>query len=151
VPTDPLAGSAWSSAQTVEGFARGRPNEVLLRYAAEERERRPHGVLLDIGCGAGRNAVPLAESGWRVLGTDLSWPMLVAAHSRSTALQPGRLDVALAPMEPLPVRSRSVDLIVAHGIWNLARSSQQFRRAVHEAARVAKPVVRLHIFAEHLR
>jgi 2-polyprenyl-3-methyl-5-hydroxy-6-metoxy-1,4-benzoquinol methylase len=39
---------------------------------------------LDIGCGAGRNAIPLARLGWNVVGTDLSWPLLCAAANRTT-------------------------------------------------------------------
>src|SRR5439155_12846883 len=102
------------------------------------------GCVLDIGCGAGRNALPLARLGWKVLGTDLSWPMLRAAATRT---HEHRLDdllhVVLAPMECLPVRDRSVDLVIAHGIWNLARSAAQVRRVLDEAARGAKPAAGL--------
>src|SRR4029453_13950382 len=96
--------------------------------------------LLDIGCGAGRNAVPLALQGWSVTGVDLWWPMLHAAAARAQVDLAGRpLHLMLAPMEHLPIQSRSMDFIVAHGIWNLARTTAQFRSAVGEAARVATP------------
>ncbi len=49
-------------------------------------------------------------------------------------------------MDRLPVGDGSVDFIVAHGIWNLARSSAEFRRAVAEAARVARPGASLFVF-----
>ena len=49
-------------------------------------------------------------------------------------------------MHALPVRDRSIDLIVAHGIWNLARSGAEFRGAVAEAARVAAPGAALFVF-----
>ena len=86
--------------------------------------------MLDLGCGAGRNAVPLARLGWTVVGTDLSWPMLgaAAARRREDRLD-DRLHLVLAPMESIPARDRSFDLVIAHGIWNLARSAAQFRRA----------------------
>ena len=35
-----------------------------MRYAHAERARRPFTRILDIGCGAGRNAGPLAEAGF---------------------------------------------------------------------------------------
>ena len=144
---DPLAGTNWSAAGTVSGFARSAPNEVLMRFAGLEAVRNPGGRALDVGCGAGRNAVPLAASGWSVLGLDLSWPMLVAASARGTeaGLQ-DRLTWALAPMDQLPVADRSVDLIIAHGIWNLAPSTELFRRAVDEASRVARPSAGLFVF-----
>jgi len=144
---DPLAGTPWSDPATVEGFARSEPNAVLMEYAAQLAAGHPGGRALDIGCGAGRNAVPLARLGWRVLGTDLSVPMLAAAHARAGAgLDPGRLDVALAPMQALPVRSSSIDLVIAHGIWNLATTGAQFRAGVREAARVARPGAALFVF-----
>jgi tellurite methyltransferase len=35
-------------------------------------DRLPPGRALDVACGAGRNAILLAERGWRVLGVDIS-------------------------------------------------------------------------------
>ncbi len=119
-----------------------------MRFAAEELARlgRP-AMALDIGCGAARNAAPLAAMGWDVIGTDLSWPMLKAARAREVpGPSPGRLTFCLAPMEQLPVPDRCADLIIAHGIWNLARSATQFRAAVREAARVARPRAALFVF-----
>src|SRR5688500_18475938 len=57
-----------------------------------------------------------------------------------------RLAVALAPMDVAPAPDRSFDLVVAHGIWNLARSAAELRRAVMEAARVARRDARLFVF-----
>ena len=140
---DPLAGSQWTAPQTVAGFAKSAPNPVLMDYAARQRARSAPAWALDIGCGAGRNAVPLAGSGWHIVGTDLSWPMLQAAAERDAG---GHLHLVRAPMHTVPLRSRSVDLIVAHGIWNLARSVLEFRQAVTEGARVAKHGAALFVF-----
>ena len=143
----PLAGSPWSTPDTVAGFVRSPPNDVLLSAATTALDRVEDRRLLDIGCGAGRNAVPLARMGWNVLGIDLSWPMLVAARDRAANDdERGRLCLAMAPMDHLPVRTSSVDFIVAHGIWNLAPSVATFRRAVAEAARVARPGAALFVF-----
>ena len=144
---DPLAGSQWSAPATVAGFAQSAPNAVLLPFAEQELKRSTGAQALDIGCGAGRNALPLARLGWSVLGTDLSWPMLSAAATRAREEHlDNRFRGVLAPMESLPARDRSVDLVIAHGIWNLARSAAQFRAAVDEAARVAKPGAGLFVF-----
>lgn len=40
----------------------------------------------------------------------------------------------------------TVDLVIAHGIWNLARSSAQFRAGVQEAARVSRKGAALFLF-----
>jgi SAM-dependent methyltransferase len=145
--SDPLSGSAWSSESTVTGFATSPPNDTLLAFAAAERLRVPDGRAIDIGCGAGRNTIPLARQGWHVLGTDLSRPMLATAIARNAAEAPSaHAQFALAPMDTLPTRGRAFDLVVAHGIWNLARSAAEFRRAVDEAARVAAPGAALFVF-----
>jgi hypothetical protein len=57
-----------------------------------------------------------------------------------------RLHLVLAPMESIPAKDRMFDLVIAHGIWNLARSAAQFRRALDETARVAKPGAALFVF-----
>lgn len=125
------------------GFAQSAPNPTLIHYATRQQRSATPLRVLDIGCGAGRNAVPLARAGAYVIGTDLSWPMLRAAADRDAG---DRLHLALAPMQALPVRDRCIDLIVAHGIWNLARSDREFRQAIAEAARVARRGAALFVF-----
>jgi SAM-dependent methyltransferase len=120
-------------------------NATLLQIGA--REWRPSARLLDIGCGAARNALPLAQAGWHVVGTDLSLPMLAGAATRAAdAHLTSGMRLVLAPMDHLPLAPHSFDFIVAHGIWNLARSSDEFRLAVREAARVARPGCALFVF-----
>jgi SAM-dependent methyltransferase len=137
----------WTTPEAVAGFVASPPNEVLMRFAAGVARGLDAPIAIDIGCGAGRNAMPLAESGWRIVGTDLSWPMLAAAARRAREEAPSaRVQFAYAPMEALPIASGAADLVIAHGIWNLAGSAAQFRRAVAEAARVAKPGAALFVF-----
>lgn len=129
----------------MDGFVHSPPNATLLALA--EREWRQSARLLDIGCGAGRNAVPLARAGWSVVGTDLSTPMLAAAAKRlEPEASPARIDLVVAPMDVLPFPADTFDFIVAHGIWNLARSGAEFRRAANEAARVARAGAPLFVF-----
>lgn len=118
-----------------------------MRFAQDELERGGRRRALDLGCGAGRNAIPLARLGWDVVGIDLSAPMLRAAAQRATDDRlDDRLHWVLARMDTLPVPDGRFDLVVAHGIWNLARSAAEFRTALREAARVAKPGAGLFVF-----
>jgi SAM-dependent methyltransferase len=135
--------SPWSEPDVVAGFASALPNRDLMDYAARHHIGSSGRRVLDIGCGAGRNAVPLALSGAIVIGTDVSMPMLQAAHARPADR---RLHLAVAAMDALPVPDRSIDLIVAHGIWNLARSGTEFRGAIAEAARAAAKGAALFVF-----
>jgi ubiquinone/menaquinone biosynthesis C-methylase UbiE len=137
----------WEDAGVVRGFSTAAPNEVLLAFVRTELAREPGLHVLDLGCGAARNAAPMAAEGATVIGTDVAWPMLEAARRRVTdaGLQ-RRVALVRAPMDQLPLADASVDLVVAHGIWNLARSAREFRRAVAEAARVARPGAGLFVF-----
>ena len=59
-----------------------------MRFADEELRRSGSLRVLDIGCGAGRNAIPLARLGCDVFGIDLSWPMFRSALERTRKKRP---------------------------------------------------------------
>lgn len=138
----------WCEPGLVERFRTNAPNEVLMRYARRLQSAAAEPLLaLDIGGGAGRNAVPLAQLGFHVVCVDLAGPMLRAAQiKRRQEETEDTVLLAQSPLAPLPFRDAQFDLIIAHGIWNLANSSLEFRSGVAEAARVAKPGARLFLF-----
>lgn len=83
----------------------------------------------------------------QVVAIDVAWPMLTAARQRAEAAGvAASIALVRAQMDELPLKDASVDLVVAHGIWNLARSGPEFRRAIAEAARVARPGAGLFLF-----
>ncbi len=132
----------WNSPEIVSSFRRSRPSASLLEFSEElasagEQSSKLH--VLDIGCGAGRNSVPLARAGHTVYGIDIAEAMIEAA--REYAVEAGvssRCTFATGQMDDLPLHERCFDLIVAHGVWNLAESEDSFRTAVAEAARLSR-------------
>ena len=60
------------------------PSPEPNRFLAAEAEGLEPGRALDLACGAGRNAVWLAERGWRVAAVDFS-PVALAAARRLAA------------------------------------------------------------------
>lgn len=135
----------WEDPTTVAGFTSASANSKLLTFAQQFLDAGRGTRCLDIGCGAARNAIPLAQLGFQVTATDLSAPMLAAARERINAAGIS-IDLVLAPMAPLPFPNESFDIVVAHGIWNLAQSGVEFREAVKEAARVSRPGAALFLF-----
>lgn len=58
------------------------PDDFIVDFALELKERNSR-TILDIGCGAGRNAVFLAEEGFDVVGLDISVTALKLAEKRA--------------------------------------------------------------------
>lgn len=73
------------------------------------------------------------DPGAAVIGTDVASPRLEAARSRVEAAGlSDRVPLVRAPMDALPLGDASIDLVVAHGVWNLARSATELLRAGFE-------------------
>jgi SAM-dependent methyltransferase len=61
-----------------------RNTEAEVRLLLDEHSLPPGARILDVGCGVGRHAIPLAQAGLRVVGIDLSLGMLRQAQARAT-------------------------------------------------------------------
>lgn len=66
------------------------------------------GKTLEIGCGTGRIAIPMAMTGVDVLGMDISEPMLAECRRKLELVQPveGRLRLVCADMRDFSLRER---------------------------------------------
>jgi SAM-dependent methyltransferase len=87
--------------QTAEGES-GMKHYV----AAAHARHHPHGLVLDLGCGAGHDLVLLAAAGLRAVGVDPSSVLLEAAAQRIKGIPNGLIQ---AVGESLPFRDASFD------------------------------------------
>jgi arsenite methyltransferase len=98
-------------------------------------EIQPGDVVLDLGSGAGLDAILAARAGGRVIGVDMNPVMLEKAreHARAAGVT---VDFRQGALEKIPVEDASVDVILSNGVVNL---SFQKRKVAREMLRVLKP------------
>jgi ubiquinone/menaquinone biosynthesis C-methylase UbiE len=88
-----------TAAYDVEAEITGRETALVPEeQALIERHLRPGGRLLDLGCGAGREAIGFARAGLEVVGIDVAPAMIALARERARA---ERLAIELAVGEAL--------------------------------------------------
>jgi len=118
------------SASVVYGEA--MPTEAELRLLGPLEGKR----VLDLGCGAGHNAVLLAEQGAKVMAVDASTDHLDRARARSEAAGV-RIELHQARLAELPfLRSDSID--AALSVMSLA-TEDDLARVFRQVHRVLKP------------
>jgi SAM-dependent methyltransferase len=115
------------------------------RTAAEvemvvERLGMPPGArLLDLCCGPGRHALPLALLGYRMTGLDLSRPLLDRAADLAADLGQ-RLSLVRADMRRLPFADASFDAVLnLFNAFGYLEDDAQDELVLQEVARVLRP------------
>jgi ubiquinone/menaquinone biosynthesis C-methylase UbiE len=103
-----------------------RPLDVdgVLRHLLDEGS----GTCLEIGCDAGVHAIQVPELGWVPIGADLSAGML--RHAR------GRLPVAQADAERLPIQDDSLPAVIATMVYT---DMPAYPAVLRKVARVLRP------------
>jgi len=96
-------------------------------------------LILDLACGYGRIAIPLAKSGFRVTGIDISNNLIFEAR-RSARRMGAKVDFDTGDMRKLPYPDKSFDKIFC--MWNsfndlLTRQDQV--KTLNEIYRILKP------------
>ena len=116
---------------------RGLPPRVSEQVADRlEAAAGPGARFLEIGAGTGRIALPLHRRGRRVVGIDLSIPMLERYRAKAKAAGLAPPAVMCADATRLPVRDAGVDAVIEVHVLHLIPAWQ---RAVAEVRRVLAP------------
>ncbi len=103
--------------------------EVVRRLVGPSQGER----ILDVGCGTGIFTTDLLEAGSRVVGLDISRPMLMAARGKRGT---SHLDLVQADMLHLPFADGCFDKVVSVTALEFVA---QARQAVDEMFRVVRP------------
>lgn len=101
-------------------------------------------VVLDVGCGAGIDALIAATRvapGGRVIGLDMTPAMLDRARAHAAAMKLDEVEWQQGLMEALPLPDASVDVVLCNGVLNLStrksRALAEMRRVLRSGGRLA--------------
>ena len=119
----------WENAQTV-----GRRDVAFWTRMASAAK----GPVLELGCGTGRIAMPVAKAGATVVGIDRSAPMLDRARARARRARMGsRVQLVRGDIRHLPFPDRTFPLVMApYGILQSLLAERDLARTLEAVARV---------------
>jgi len=119
----------WENAQTV-----GRRDVAFWTRVASAAK----GPVLELGCGTGRIAMPVAKAGATVVGIDRSAPMLDRARARARRARMGsRVQLVRGDIRHLPFPDRTFPLVMApYGILQSLLAERDLARTLEAVARV---------------
>jgi ubiquinone/menaquinone biosynthesis C-methylase UbiE len=129
----------WEPGPLWRAWPRSRDNHFVLARIQDAFPKKAKagtsGRVLDVACGAARNAPALHRRGWQVFGLEPSPAMIVKA--RASALENGApLELFRGIGETLPFRDASFDRVLCESsLDHFANPSQGMR----EMARVLRP------------
>lgn len=131
--------SGWNEMAAVYDRTRAFPGDgerAVTRAVADRLRALGATRVLDLGCGTGRYAVPLAREGVRVVGADRSPEMLAMLASKEGA---DRVRVVRCDAEALPFR-RAFDAVLfshfLHLVPSLAKLAAELARVLVPSAHV---------------
>ncbi len=105
----------WDELHQMDVFRPLYPTESIVRFIKANFPNPANAHILDLGCGAGRHVLFLAEQGYKVTGIDFSQQGLDIAKKR---IEEKRLHAQLSKgsILSLPFQNESFDGIISYGV-----------------------------------
>ena len=122
----------WENARTL-----GRRDVPFWRRVASQVE----GPVLELGCGTGRIAFPLARAGVSLIGIDRSPAMLARAQRRQQRQRTGALPSLLrGDIRTLPFEAGTFKMVLApYGVLQSLLRDRDLSATLNDVARVVAP------------
>jgi len=130
----------WEDSHMQERFQPKYPVDDVVRFVFTHFPRNPEErrnlKILDLGCGAGANAVFLAKEGFQTYATDISDPGLKVTEKR---LKDNNLRAVVenASMEKQPFPDEYFDGVISFGVLYY-NTADKYQNAVDEIHRILK-------------
>lgn len=102
------------------------------------RTPQPGETVLDVGCGAGLDTLIAARRvrpGGKAIGIDVTEAMVDKARSNAASLGVENVEFHHADIELLPLKDRTVDLVISNGVFNLCADKLKVLREVFRVLR----------------
>jgi SAM-dependent methyltransferase len=137
-----------SIATEYDSFHAGHPlldlDRQLVAEHLGEASQRGDGtrrVAIDVGCGTGRNLIPLAEKGWHVIGADLSEPMLREFFVKAAAVPQSEAVAIRANMVHLECIADGIAdaVLCMYSSLGMVQGRENRRSFMRHAARILRP------------
>jgi ubiquinone/menaquinone biosynthesis C-methylase UbiE len=128
--------SEWNQILREEWYSREEPDEILVNFANSLKNKNKKLRVLDLGCGAGRHLVYMANQAFEAHGTDISETGLCMTRER---LRRQRLEAFLVKcdMTMLPYKDSCFNTVIClHAIYHQKLTGIQ--ETISEIRRILK-------------
>lgn len=96
-------------------------------------------LILDLGCGTGFSSETLIENGFRVIGIEVLADMIKKAKHKQKLLEINDLELIMADINYLPLKTDSIDHIISVSAYNFitygTHSLREKRKVVNNTAK----------------
>jgi len=140
-PSD-RTGKSWTFDRAVECYDRTRtlaPDAMEAMLAALQQELAGSDRVLEVGTGTGRLSIPLAAAGFRMVGVDLSAPMLRRLLEKAAGGP--RPEVVVGDATALPFRDETFDGALLFHVLHLVPNWPDVLRELDRVVRPRGPII----------
>ena len=113
------------------------PNEEVIRFVKRNFSLQDNPILLDYGCGGGRNTFALCSEGYKVLAMDYAEEALSIVQDKCKAFSENSVSLIQNKGLDVPLEDSSVDGIIADGSL-FGNPKSDIIKVVSELRRVLK-------------